>query len=81
MTVKIDYRFLNMDTCEFVDTQETLSAQLRTGSLLRAIPSQKHAQVVIAGGSRHFTEADVVHLCRKLSGDRLNKLFGEKTND
>ena len=64
----IEYMYLNMDTKKFVDTQTDLVKQLRPGSLLRALASYNHNQVLIAGGIKHFTEFDAKFTCQRLTG-------------
>ena len=66
----IEYRYLNMDTEKFVETQEELSRDC-VGGIIRAVPNYKHNQVLIAASCREFTEMTAILLCRKVSG--LNK--------
>lgn len=74
----IEYRYLNIDTEQFVSSQSELALQVGPGSLLRAIPADlKFNQVLIVGGKREYTEREAVYICRKLSGlltTRRNKM-------
>lgn len=67
----IDYRFLNIDTEEFVPSQEELEKQLWSNGgsyLLRAIPNWKYNQVLFAGGRKDFSESTATIISRRISG-------------
>ena len=66
-TDKVDYRYLNMDSGELVDSQEDLTEEVGKGGLMRAIPNL-HGQVLIAAGQRNFSEFEAKFKCRKLTG-------------
>lgn len=68
MTDPIDYRFLNIDTEEFVSSQEELERQLGAHCLLRAIPNWEYNQVLIAGGRRDFSKSAAIITSRRISG-------------
>ena len=64
----IDYRYLNMDTGQFVESAQALKEQIRgrgAAVILRAIPSWNHAQCLIAGG-RYFEEEAAIIVARRL---------------
>ena len=64
----IEYRYLNMDTCEFCASQSELSEQVGEGGLIRAMPSRRFAQVLYAASRNTFTEFEAIIKCRKLTG-------------
>jgi|LakMenEpi03Aug12_release.lakeMendotaPanAssembly.Ray.scaffolds.fasta_scaffold03608_32 hypothetical protein len=67
-SARIEYRYLNMDTGRFHETQEAMVKFLGKGSLLRAIPNYQHNQCLIAGGRKEFSEAAAVLKCKRLTG-------------
>lgn len=62
---KIDYRYLNLDTKQFVDNQVELNDQIGRGGLLRAIPN-RYGQVLIAGRSTYFEDAYARFICARI---------------
>ena len=67
-SARIEYRYLNMDTGRFHETQEDMVKCLGKGALLRAIPSYQHNQCLIAGGRNEFSEVGAVLKCKQLTG-------------
>ncbi len=67
-SARIEYRYLNMDTGRFHETQEDMVKCLGKGSLLRAIPNYQHNQCLIAGGRKEFSEVAAVIKCKRLTG-------------
>ncbi len=67
-SARIEYRYLNMDTGRFHETQEDMVKCLGKGSLLRAIPNYQHNQCLIAGGRQEFSEAAAILKCKRLTG-------------
>lgn len=64
---KIDYRYLNMDTQKFVESDVELVKQSSPGSLKREVPNFLHGQILIASGREPFTETQAIMLCRRIS--------------
>ena len=62
----IEYGFLNMDRGQFTRTELNLIREVGQGALIRAIPSFKHHQVLIAAGQRYFDESDAKKVCADL---------------
>ena len=55
---KIDYYYFNMNTKQFVASARKLLEQGQKGDLKRAIPNYKTGCVLIAQGTKHFTEIE-----------------------
>lgn len=64
---KIDYRYLNLDSSLFCETQVKLTMQLNVGAQLMAIPNFKHNQVLIVGANKGFSAEKAIRMCKKLS--------------
>ncbi len=65
----IDYRYLNMDTERFTDSNEMLIVELGVGALIKSFPSSpEYNQVLIAGGQKPFSDFSAIFLCKQLSG-------------
>ncbi len=80
-SARIEYRYLNMDTGRFHETQEDMVKCLGKGSLLRAIPNYQYNQCLIAGGRAEFSEAAAVLKCKRLTGVLTSnaKVSGERS--
>ncbi len=66
----IDYRWLNMDTQEFLESGEILAAEFKgKRHLVRMIPAlPQFNQILCAAGTREFTAQEAVMTCRKMTG-------------
>jgi len=64
------YRWLNMDTQEFLKSGELLAAEFKgIKHLVRMIPAlPQYNQILCAAGTREFTAHEAVQTCRKLTG-------------
>ena len=69
----LDYRFLNMDTEEFHDNQESLNESIGYPRMYRAIPNWQYGQVLVAGGVKTFSEFEAEWACRKLSKEEVKE--------
>ena len=65
-TTLVDYRYLNLDTKKFVNTQEELIKQIPQGHV-KAIPNI-HGQVLMAASKSDFTECEAIIKCKRLTG-------------
>ena len=67
----IDYRYLNMDTKKFCESESDLLTEVRyspSSTTLMTIPASiKHNQILIAAG-HNFTKGEAILLCKELSG-------------
>lgn len=65
----IEYKYLNMDTGAFCDSQEELTKQVGCGGIVKAIPAAiEHNQVLFAASVKSFTDMEAIVRCRRLSG-------------
>jgi hypothetical protein len=66
----LQYKFLNMDSQEFLATGEMLAAEFKgKRHLVRMIPAlPEYNQILCAAGTREFTAREAVTTCRKLTG-------------
>jgi hypothetical protein len=65
----IDYRYLNMDTEMFCESNEILIEEIGVGALIKAFPSSpEYNQVLIAGGQKPFSDFSAIFLCKQISG-------------
>ena len=66
----ISYRWLNMDTQEFLKSGEILAAEFKgIRHLVRMIPAlPEYNQILCAAGTKEFTAREAVQTCRKLTG-------------
>jgi hypothetical protein len=62
----IDYRYLNMDTNQFVPNYQELIKQVGPGAILRAA-SNELGQVLYAAGQTAFSQSSMVLTCRRLT--------------
>lgn len=64
------YKYLNMDSQEFVKSNAVFAAEFRgKRHLLRVIPSaQEYNQILVAAGMNEFSARQAVATCRKLTG-------------
>lgn len=64
---KISYRYLNMNTREFVESNADFARAFRGKKhMLRVIPSLEYPQILVAAGSSEFSEREAIMMCTKL---------------
>lgn len=64
---KISYRYLNMNTREFVASNADFAEAFRGKKhMLRVIPSEEYPQILVAAGSFEFSEREAIMMCTKL---------------
>lgn len=64
---KISYRYLNMNTREFVASNADFAKAFRGKKhMLRVIPSEEYPQILVAAGSFEFSEREAIMMCTKL---------------
>jgi hypothetical protein len=63
----ISYRYLNMNTREFVASNADFAKAFRGKKhMLRVIPSTEYAQILVAAGISEFSEREAINMCNKL---------------
>ena len=63
----ISYRYLNMNTREFVASNADFAEAFRGKKhLLRVIPSPEHTHILVAAGISEFSEREAIMMCNKL---------------
>jgi hypothetical protein len=63
----ISYRYLNMTTREFVASNADFAKAFRGKKhMLRVIPNEEYAQILVAAGLSEFSEREAVMMCNKL---------------
>ncbi len=63
----ISYRYLNMNTREFVASNADFAKAFRGKKhMLRVIPSTEYAQILVAAGESEFSEQEAIMMCTKL---------------
>ncbi len=64
---KISYRYLNMNSREFVESNAVFAKAFRGKKhMLRIIPSEEYPQILVAAGSFEFSEREAIMMCTKL---------------
>lgn len=62
----IDYRYLNLDTQEFVSNLESLLEQFGSGATLRTFMHVPSGQILYAASASSFEECLVRLVCRRI---------------
>lgn len=64
---KISYRYLNMNSREFVESNAVFAKAFRGKKhMLRIIPNEEYHQILVAAGSFEFSEREAIMMCTKL---------------
>jgi len=62
----ISYRYLNMNTREFVSSNADFAESFRGKKhMLRVIPNEE-GQILVAAGASEFSEREAIMMCNKL---------------
>lgn len=63
----ISYRYLNMNSREFVASNADFAKAFRGKKhLVRVIPNEELGQILVAAGASEFSEREAIMMCNKL---------------